>query len=434
MQLRLLDEQRHRRREQHRGRREQHRRSSSPATGAPELSSITIGALPSADSVTLQIAQDKGFFKQQGLTNVKIITETTTNAGTQGLLSHTMDFTGENYVGMFAAEKAVPNLNLRIVADNSQTSPGLYVLLVPKDSPLTSVAQLKGKKVGFPAPGFNFGSMAADVQMKPYNESSADFTTVVLPFAAALTALAAHQVDAIFTTEPFITIAEAAAGDRVLTDLLGGPLAGFPTACWGTNAAFAQKYPKTVAAFQRAMTEATQVAATNPRYVRSELPKFIPTMKPQHRQRHHPAHVQHDAQPGPDAAGGQRDAGARPAAAATSTSGRCSPTCWCDELGGLMPAVLRRAYLGAAAAGSCCSVPPSWPSGQPGGPGDLPAAVHRCSHGAADLARNGSFVASVGDTMATWAEAMAIAVVIAVPVGLLLGTVPCARARGDAGD
>ncbi len=254
---------------------------SSPATGAPELSSITIGALPSADSVTLQIAQDKGFFKQQGLTNVKIITETTTNAGTQGLLSHTMDFTGENYVGMFAAEKAVPNLNLRIVADNSQTSPGLYVLLVPKDSPLTSVAQLKGKKVGFPAPGFNFGSMAADIQMKPYNESSADFTTVVLPFSAALTALAAHQVDAIFTTEPFITTAEAAAGDRVLTDLLGGPLAGFPTACWGTNAAFVQKYPKTVAAFQRAMTEATQVAATNSAYVRSELPKWIPTMKPQ---------------------------------------------------------------------------------------------------------------------------------------------------------
>ena len=51
----------------------------------------------------------------------------------------------------------------------------------------------------------------------------------------------------------------------------------------------------------------------------------------------------------------------------------------------------------------------------------LPSAV---LGSAADLARNGSFLASVGDTMATWAEAMAIAVVIAVPVGLLLGSVP----------
>jgi NitT/TauT family transport system substrate-binding protein len=254
--------------------------ASSAATGAPELSTITIGALPSADSVTLQIAEDKGFFKQQGL-NVKIIPETTTNAGTQGLLSHTMDFTGENYVGMFAAEKAVPNLNLRIVADNSQTSPGLYVMLVPKSSPLTSIAQLKGKKVGFPAPGFNFGSMAANILMKPYNESSKDFTTVVEPFSNAIQALATHQVDAIFTTEPFITTAEAAAGDRVLTDMLSGPLAGFPTACWGTNAAFVQKNPKTVAAFQRAMTQALQVAASNSAYVRTELPKWIPTMKPQ---------------------------------------------------------------------------------------------------------------------------------------------------------
>jgi NitT/TauT family transport system substrate-binding protein len=253
--------------------------ASSGASGAPELSSITIGVLPSADSVTVQIAEDKGFFRQQGL-NVKVVTETTTNAGTTGLLSHTMDFTTENYVGMFSQEKAVPSLNLRIVADNSQTSPNLYVMLVPKDSTLTSLAQLKGKKVGFPAPGFNFGSMAADILMAPYHESSADFTTVVLPFSSAEQALANHEVDAIFTTEPFITTSEAASGDRVLEDMLSGPLAGFPTACWGTTASFAAKYPKTVAAFQRAMVAAVRVAATDPSYVRSELPKFIPTMKP----------------------------------------------------------------------------------------------------------------------------------------------------------
>lgn len=253
--------------------------ASSGASGAPELSSITIGVLPSADSVTVQIAEDKGFFRQQGL-NVKVVTETTTNAGTTGLLSHTMDFTTENYVGMFSQEKAVPSLNLRIVADNSQTSPNLYVMLVPKDSTLTSLAQLKGKKVGFPAPGFNFGSMAADILMAPYHESSADFTTVVLPFSSAEQALANHEVDAIFTTEPFITTSEAAAGDRVLEDMLSGPLAGFPTACWGTTASFAAKYPKTVAAFQRAMVAAVRVAATDPSYVRSELPRFIPTMKP----------------------------------------------------------------------------------------------------------------------------------------------------------
>jgi NitT/TauT family transport system substrate-binding protein len=253
--------------------------SATAASGAPELSNITIGVLPSADSVTVQIAEDKGFFKQQGL-NVKIVTETTTNAGTAGLLSHTMDFTTENYVGMFEQEEAVKNLDLKIVADNSATSPGLYVMMVAKNSGITSLAQLKGKKVGFPAPGFNFGSMAADIQLAPYHLSSTNFTTVVEPFSAAQQVLATGAVNAIFTTEPFITTSEAAAGDRVLEDMLSGPLAGFPTACWGTTASFVQKYPKTVAAFQRAIQQAVQVAATDPSYVRSELPKFITTMKP----------------------------------------------------------------------------------------------------------------------------------------------------------
>jgi NitT/TauT family transport system permease protein len=54
----------------------------------------------------------------------------------------------------------------------------------------------------------------------------------------------------------------------------------------------------------------------------------------------------------------------------------------------------------------------------------LPSAV---LGSAADLARNGSFLASVGSTMAAWAEAMVIAVVIAVPAGLLLAAVPFAE-------
>jgi NitT/TauT family transport system substrate-binding protein len=254
--------------------------ASSGPSGAPELPNITIGVLPTADSVTLQIAEDKGFFKQQGFNNVKIIDMTTTNEATTGLLSHTMDFATENYVGMFEAEKLVPNLNLRIVADDSQASVDDYVLLVSKNSKLTSISQLKGKRVSFPAPGFNFGAMDLDVLLAPYHMSSASVTTVVLPFSDAEEALAKGEVDAAFTTEPFITTAEAAAGDRILVDMESGPLTGFPEACWGTTESFVQKYPKTVAAFQRAMGEALRVAATDPSYVRSELPKFITTMSP----------------------------------------------------------------------------------------------------------------------------------------------------------
>jgi NitT/TauT family transport system substrate-binding protein len=243
------------------------------------MSSITVGALTASDDVTVQIAIDEGFFKQQGL-NVKVVTMGSTNDATSGLLSHTLDFTTENYVGMFNAEHLVPNLNLRIVADNAQSSPGLYVMMVQKNSTITSLAQLKGKKVAFPALGFNFGSMAADIQLAPYHLSSASFTTVPLPFSDAQQALARGEVDAAFTTEPFVTIAKTVAGDRVLADMMGGPLASFPVSCWATTASFAASDPRTVAAFQRAMVRAVQLAAANPALVRRELVKFIPTMKP----------------------------------------------------------------------------------------------------------------------------------------------------------
>lgn len=249
------------------------------ATSAPELSTITVGVLLGSDGVTIQIAQDKGFFKQEGL-NVKTVVLPTTNAATTGLLSHTLDFTTENYVGMFAQEKAVPGLNLRIVADNDQATPNLYALMVAKNSPITSLADLKGKKVSFPAKGFNYGSMATNIQLQPYHLSSDNFTTVALPFSAAPQAVATGTIDAAFTTEPFITIMESS-GARELVDLLSGPLAGFPVACWGTTASFVAKNPKTVAAFQRAMAKAVRLAATDTPLVRQELPKFVTTMKPQ---------------------------------------------------------------------------------------------------------------------------------------------------------
>jgi NitT/TauT family transport system substrate-binding protein len=248
-------------------------------TSAPELSNVTVGVLLGSDDVTIQIAQDQGFFKEEGL-NVKTVVLPTTNAATAGLLSHTLDFTTENYVGMFQQENAVPGLNLRIVADNDQATANLFALMVAKNSPIMSLSDLKGRKVSFPAKGFNYGSMATNIQLQPYHLSSANFTTVALPFSAAPQAVATGTIDAAFTTEPFITIMESS-GARELVDLLSGPLAGFPVACWGTTASFAGKNPKTVAAFQRAMAKAVRLAASNPPMVRQELPKFITTMKPQ---------------------------------------------------------------------------------------------------------------------------------------------------------
>jgi NitT/TauT family transport system permease protein len=91
-----------------------------------------------------------------------------------------------------------------------------------------------------------------------------------------------------------------------------------------------------------------------------------------------------------------------------------------------MPAVLRRAYRGTAGLVLLFGAAQLalWADRVDPATFPLPSAV---LGSAADLARNGSFLASVGSTMEVWAEAIVITVVIGVSAGLLLGTLPLAE-------
>lgn len=247
---------------------------------APEMTNVKVGILSASDDAPVLIAIKKGFFKQQGL-NVSYTIMPSTNSSTALLQSHTVQFAIMNYVGMFQQEKAFPNLNLRIIADNVQTSPGLFDFMVAKNSKITSLADLKGKKLSVPSAGvFSFPQLSLDVLGKPYGINADSVTDVAIPFPEAPQALASGKVDAAFTTEPFITLMEQTTGAKVLVDMLSGPLAGFPVSAWGTTDYYAKNDPKTVAAFARAIQQATRLAASNPQVVRQVLPDYIKGMKP----------------------------------------------------------------------------------------------------------------------------------------------------------
>ncbi len=254
--------------------------ATSGTSGSPEMTNVKVGILSASDDAPVLLAIKQGFFKQQGL-NVSYTIMPSTNASTALLQSHTIQFAIMNYVGMFQQEKAFPGLNLRIIADNVQTSPGLFDFMVAKDSKIKTLADLKGKKLSVPSAGvFSFPQLSLDVLGKPYGVNADSVTDVAIPFPAAPQALASGKVDAAFTTEPFITIMEQTTGARVLVDMLSGPLAGFPVSAWGTTEYYTQHDPKTVAAFARAIQEATRYAAANPQAVRQVLPAYIKGMKP----------------------------------------------------------------------------------------------------------------------------------------------------------
>lgn len=99
---------------------------------------------------------------------------------------------------------------------NDPASPQAEAIIVPKDSPLKSVAELKGKKVAF-----NKGSNVHYLLVKALEKAGlkyADIQPVFLPPADARAAFEKGAVDAWAIWDPFLSAAEKQVGARQLTD------------------------------------------------------------------------------------------------------------------------------------------------------------------------------------------------------------------------
>src|ERR1700677_4488252 len=150
-------------------------------TQGPELTHITVAGLSIPDAAPLYIAQKDGFFKQQGLT-VTIETIPASSNTTPALLAHTLDFTTENYVGMYLQELQTPALNLKVVADDLQAAPNVFGLMVPTGSKITSPTQLAGKTIALPGLGNSIGTLSVDALLRAYHVKFNDYTPVAVAF------------------------------------------------------------------------------------------------------------------------------------------------------------------------------------------------------------------------------------------------------------
>lgn len=99
---------------------------------------------------------------------------------------------------------------------NDPAAPRAEALVVPKDSPLKAVAELKGKKVAL-----NKGSNVHYLLVKLLEKNGlklSDITPVYLPPADARAAFESKNVDAWVIWEPFTSAAEKQIGARILAD------------------------------------------------------------------------------------------------------------------------------------------------------------------------------------------------------------------------
>lgn len=164
---------------------------------------IRIGYWPVASGLPFFAAVDKGFFKEAGL-DVEAVRfaspQQVAEAILAGRLSGSSNGTASAALGI--AELAQPGL-LKIICTNPTNAK--YVLdefIVAKDSPLKSISELSGKKIGC-GPGIQNVTLAKTV----LERAKATNTTVIeLPIAQHVAAIAANQIDACYTLEPTGTV------------------------------------------------------------------------------------------------------------------------------------------------------------------------------------------------------------------------------------
>jgi NitT/TauT family transport system substrate-binding protein len=252
--------------------------SSGSNTQNLEKASIKVGAIASASSAVLYIAEDKGYFAQEGL-NVKIVTTTNGNAAIPQLVGGALDITLANDV--LGITNVIKGSKIKLVFDGPSTSPRSFVISALPGSNIKSLADLKGKTVGV--------SSTTDIVMDALKDQlttvnvdpkSVNFTTV--PYAQSKTALSSKSVDATVQSEPYATETAQSLGARPVVDVFpaGSEASNIPNAGYFANTSFVQNDPKTLAAFQKAMAKAAADAA-NRQNVETAIGKHLSTLSKQ---------------------------------------------------------------------------------------------------------------------------------------------------------
>ncbi|WP_043636753.1 ABC transporter substrate-binding protein [Nonomuraea candida] len=235
-----------------------------------EKTTIKVGALPIPDPVSLYIANAKGYFKEEGLT-VEPVTITGGAAALPQIQSGALDISQTNYVSTFLAVSQ--GKKIKLVADMYQAAPNTFNIMVPKDSSIRTVEDLKGKTILVNNLN-NIATLAVTTQLKVAGLTEKDVKFVEKPFPDMGNAILSGQADAGWITEPFITANQSQHGFRKLVDTMTGQTADLPIAGWMATEEWASKYPKTLAAFQRAIAKAQQLASSDRKEIEATLPKY----------------------------------------------------------------------------------------------------------------------------------------------------------------
>ncbi len=254
--------------------------STTPVTAAANLetTNIVVGALPVVDTAGLYLAQQEGYFKQEGL-NVTISPIAASPDAIPEMQHGQVDIVaGANYVTFFQAQAAGKG-PFKVLVDGTSCSTDTFEILALPDSNITSAADLAGKTIAVNTKN-NIQTMLTNTALQTAGVDPSTVKYVAVPFPDMATELAEHKVDAISAVEPFITSAELSKGAQPVISTCTGPSAGFPISGYFALRSWTQKNPNTARAFQAAMTRGQALADASRADVEQILPTYIESLDP----------------------------------------------------------------------------------------------------------------------------------------------------------
>jgi NitT/TauT family transport system substrate-binding protein len=220
--------------------------------GAPRLSfaqsgpKVRMGYWPVAAGLPFFAAVEKGYFKEAGV-EVEPLKFAGAQQVMEAMLSGRCDGSanGTGSANLAIGEIAQPGL-FKIFATNPSNAK--YVLeefLVPKDSTVKTVAELKGKRVAS-GPGIQNVTLAKTMLERA---GAGVMSVTELPIGQHVAALAAGQIDGVYTLEPTGTVGRMNGTTRLVEAgvvahyILGDPMAPWHGGSASLTTEFIKKYP-----------------------------------------------------------------------------------------------------------------------------------------------------------------------------------------------
>jgi NitT/TauT family transport system substrate-binding protein len=229
----------------------------------PEKKKVTIavGGKNLLYYLPLTVAEQKGFFKDEGL-DVEIVDFAGGARALQAVVGGSADVVSgafEHNINMQAKGQSMRAFVLQ------GRAPQIVLAVSNKTMPnFKSVADLKGKKIGVTAPGSSTNIMANYVLSKNGLKPTDVSFVGVGASQGAVAALRSGQIDAISNLDPVMTILVRSNDVKIVTDtrdvaeadkVFGGPM---PAATLYAPVAFIDKNPNTVQALTNAIVRANK--------------------------------------------------------------------------------------------------------------------------------------------------------------------------------